>query len=141
FATSRRAQDANWYQAFQLETRRRIAERFRKEYRSGNPKDPSLANEYPYFIGVFDTVAALGSLRKTVMLGLAYAVLAAPAALYIINTIPASVFESIPFMGWMAPYWNWLDVYCAMIGGAALYSIGAFLYTHIKWDFKVPGYP
>lgn len=141
FATSRRAQDANWYQAFQLETRRRIAERFRREYRSGNPEDPSLANVYPYFIGVFDTVAALGSLPKTVMLALAYAVLAAPAALYIVNTIPVSVFESLPFMNWMAPYWNWLNVYCVMIVGAALYSIGAFLYTHVKWDFKVPDYP
>ena len=141
YATSRRPEHSNWYQKFQLETRRRIAERFRREYRSADEKDPGLANEHPYFIGVFDTVAALGSFRKSVMLAIGFLFLAAIVALYIVSTVPAGFFNWIPFMEWLVPYWQWLYLYLAFIAGAVLYSIGAFIYTHVKWDFCVPGYP
>jgi uncharacterized protein (DUF2235 family) len=44
------------------ELREERAQRFRKEYRSDRDGH---VNEYPYFIGVFDTVAALGSRRQS----------------------------------------------------------------------------
>src|SRR6266542_1283724 len=36
-----------------------LAHRFRRKYASANPVDPNKANVYPYFIGAFDTVAAV----------------------------------------------------------------------------------
>jgi len=43
-----------------MDTRDKVAAKFRIEHGCTNPKDENLANVYPYFIGVFDTVAALG---------------------------------------------------------------------------------
>src|SRR5439155_25891199 len=36
-----------------------LADRFREEYRSGDPDNARKANAYPYFVGAFDTVASL----------------------------------------------------------------------------------
>ena len=53
----------------QLEQRLELGERFRTKYRSG---DSNGANVYPHFIGVFDTVAAIGNMTlATFVLGLA----------------------------------------------------------------------
>jgi uncharacterized protein (DUF2235 family) len=53
----------------QLDQRLELAERFRRKYCSGDGKG---ANVYPYFIGVFDTVAAIGNMTlATVVLGIA----------------------------------------------------------------------
>jgi hypothetical protein len=59
-------------QLFLLETRDLLADRFRREYGSADCNDPSKANVYPYFIGVFDTVAALGNLVTTAMITVAF---------------------------------------------------------------------
>src|SRR5450631_2541562 len=45
---------------FMMNTRDIVAAKFRKDHGCSNPNDENLANAYPYFIGVFDTVAALG---------------------------------------------------------------------------------
>ncbi|WP_244474476.1 DUF2235 domain-containing protein [Methylobacterium sp. Leaf85] len=42
------------------DVRMQLAARFREDHASGAPTDPDLSNAYPYFIGVWDTVAALG---------------------------------------------------------------------------------
>ena len=56
-------------QAEQLEQRQELAERFRRKYRSGEGDG---ANVYPHFIGVFDTVAAIGNMTvATTVLALA----------------------------------------------------------------------
>jgi len=44
---------------FLLATREELATR--SDYGSADKADPSKANVYPHFIGVFDTVAALGN--------------------------------------------------------------------------------
>ena len=48
------------YLRFMMDTRDRIAAKFREDHGCSDSADASLANVYPYFIGVFDTVAALG---------------------------------------------------------------------------------
>jgi len=56
---SRPIEEATPRQREQLEQRLELAERFRGKYRSG---DSNGANVYPHFIGVFDTVAAIGNM-------------------------------------------------------------------------------
>jgi hypothetical protein len=73
----------------------RLGERFREQCSSA---DGDKANVYPHFIGVFDTVAALGSFQKFAL-----------------------------FTG-------------VIIGAAILFAVALFIYTHVKFDFRVPGY-
>jgi uncharacterized protein (DUF2235 family) len=60
---SRARADATARQKALLEQRSQLAAGFRQKYGSADPTDPALANVYPHFIGVFDTVAALTSYR------------------------------------------------------------------------------
>jgi len=41
--------------------REELADRFRRKYASADPVNPKKANAFPYFIGVFDTVAAVAN--------------------------------------------------------------------------------
>lgn len=139
FTTSRRPEYATDDQKFLLETRRLIAQRFRRDYRSAHPTDPALANCYPYFIGVFDTVAALGSLIKTLLLGVFFGVIAACSAL-LMSTIPTSAIARIPLADRLIPYWSWGWIFAALLVMLLAYSISVYFFTHLKWDFRVPGY-
>ena len=58
FTSSRSYESASAYQKFLLDTRVQLGKRFREQCGSA---DGDKANVYPYFIRVFDTVAALGS--------------------------------------------------------------------------------
>ena len=66
FTSSRPRHAATQRQQFLLQTRDLIAQRFRRDHQSAGNTTP--ANVYPYFIGVFDTVAAL--LNPTMLLSL-----------------------------------------------------------------------
>jgi uncharacterized protein (DUF2235 family) len=66
---SRPMDKATQRQKEQLEQRLELAERFRQKYRAA---DGDGANVYPHFIGVFDTVAAIGNMTlATFVLGIA----------------------------------------------------------------------
>jgi uncharacterized protein (DUF2235 family) len=66
---SRPLDKATQRQKEQLDQRLELAERFRQKYRSA---DGDGANVYPHFIGVFDTVAAIGNMTlATFVLGIA----------------------------------------------------------------------
>ena len=66
---SRPYEKATQRQKEQLDQRQELAGRFRAKYRSG---DGDGANVYPHFIGVFDTVAAIGNMTvATTVLALA----------------------------------------------------------------------
>ena len=66
---SRPLDKATQRQKEQLDQRQQLAERFRQKYRSGEGDG---ANVYPHFIGVFDTVAAIGNMTlATFVLGIA----------------------------------------------------------------------
>lgn len=61
FCPSYNRKDTRGYRQFLLETRDAIAAKFRREHGSSHTiGELEEANVFPYFIGVFDTVAALG---------------------------------------------------------------------------------
>jgi hypothetical protein len=61
FTYPRKKSEATERQKFYLDSREQLAAWFRTEYGSTDKVDPAKANVYPHFIGVFDTVAALGN--------------------------------------------------------------------------------
>jgi uncharacterized protein (DUF2235 family) len=67
FTSSRPKQTATARQQFLLQTRDFIASEFRKKHQS-MALNGTGANVYPYFVGVFDTVAALLDLRMSILL-------------------------------------------------------------------------
>jgi uncharacterized protein (DUF2235 family) len=73
FTPSRKKEKATPRQKFLLETRKKLAKRFRAECASSNPANAERANVYPYFVSAFDTVAALGSLSQSVGASAVYA--------------------------------------------------------------------
>lgn len=68
FCSSKPRKHDGSYRNFMLDTRELIAERFRREHGSADPTQAGKANVYPYFIGVFDTVAALGRTAAVIFL-------------------------------------------------------------------------
>jgi uncharacterized protein (DUF2235 family) len=79
---SRPEKDATDRQKELLKQRRVLASRFRERYGSADPADYDKANVYPYFVGVFDTVASLANPVAVVGLSLlATLVLALPSTI------------------------------------------------------------
>jgi uncharacterized protein (DUF2235 family) len=134
FTASRREDKATPYQKFLLQTRERLAIRFRMDCASYDPDHSIHPNNYPYFIGAFDTVAALGSLAlATVFAGL-YAVGAAIVS-WIISLVP-----NLPLIG---PYLSFLQfgyVFVVLVAIPIAIALVVYIGTHVKFDFKVPGY-
>ena len=133
FTSSRIREKANWYQKFLLVTRERIAKRFRKQC---NCADGQKANVYPYFIGVFDTVAALGSPIKSFIFTVAFVVVAAATSL-IVSYISLSV---APIMGHFLNILTFPRVFGGLVSVIVAITFLVFVYTHIKFDFRVPRY-
>ena len=133
FTSSRRREDANWYQNFLLDTRDRVAKRFREQC---NSADGEKANVYPYFIGVFDTVAALGSPIKSLI----FTVLFAAAAVIMSFVVSYVSISLAPVMGHFLSYLTFPIVFGGIVGAVVAIGIFVFVYTHIKFDFRVPGY-
>jgi uncharacterized protein (DUF2235 family) len=133
FTSSRRREDANPYQRFLLVTRERIAKRFREEC---NSADGRKANVYPYFIGVFDTVAALGSPIKSSIF-IAGFVAAAAAISLVVSYISIS---AAPLMGHFLSDLTFPRVFGGIVGVVVAMALLVFVYTHIKFDFRVPRY-
>ena len=135
FTSSRPRSDANAYQRFLLDTRTLLGRRFRGQYGSA---DGDKANVYPHFIGVFDTVASLGSFQKSLLLTALFLALAAGISLvgqYL------SYFPQAPLVGRWLAHLGFTNTFFGIIGLTVLGLIIGFIYTHIKFDFFVPGYP
>jgi len=78
---SRKESQASEREKELLRQRRELARRFRDKYKSTDPADSTKSNGYPYFIGVFDTVASLANpLASFVLLLVAILTLAIPSA-------------------------------------------------------------
>lgn len=92
------------------------ARRFRERYGSNAADDPESSNAAPYFIGVFDTVAALGARgfrRYAIGAGLALLGVGAVAAIAgLLSLIPAVSFRPtfllIGFAAALYAGWRWL---------------------------------
>jgi hypothetical protein len=137
FTTSRPRAAASKRQKFLLDTRDKIAARFRKDFGAEDAAIPAQANTYPYFIGVFDTVAALGSFSKTALLSVVYAAATALIS-YAVSFIPALVRE--PLANTLAAFLSFGTVWATLLFVAAAFIVALFFSTHIKFDFTVPGY-
>ena len=75
--------------------RQELARRFRETYASNAAADSSKSNGYPYFIGVFDTVASLANPLAIIVLSVvAILTLAIPSALL------AYLFPAFQFQSW-----------------------------------------
>jgi Uncharacterized alpha/beta hydrolase domain (DUF2235) len=126
------------YRDFLLDTRGAIAKKFRSEHGSstgvGNDEK---ANVFAYFIGVFDTVAALG--HK----GLIWLVIALVLLLPFIVSFAISLLfyaSDFPYLGgWLVKLRFWPVFYVVaplMVIGAALIA----LKNYLKWAPRLPGY-
>lgn len=140
------------YRDFLLDTRERIASRFRYEHKSYNPEDetkcdpanadafdpknPGRANEYPYFIGVFDTVAAIGRPAAVLLL-----VLAAVASIIVFSYLASALskFDDVPHMGWLRVF-TFENLAAAFFGLAGVKTLHSLWKHYVRFDFGVPGY-
>lgn len=115
---SRPMDKATQRQKEQLEQRLELAERFRQRYRSS---DGDGANVYPHFIGVFDTVAAIGNMTlATFVLGLAALAINFGAVLAAAR--------------WLGLDYGWPTLLVASVAIiAALAYIGNFVYR-MRWE-------
>ena len=134
FTASRKEDEASPYQNFLLQTRERLAICFRMDCASFDPMHPIHPNNYPYFVGVFDTVAALGSLAQTTKFVALYAVGAAVLAWLI------SLLSKILLFGPYLEFLGFESIFIALVAIPVAIAFVIYIWTHVKFDFKVPGY-
>jgi hypothetical protein len=115
------------YRQFMMRTRDAIAAQFRTEHGSSAFKDGvDQANVFPYFIGVFDTVAALGhKWLGPIIISLALAFL---IGLHFLGT---RLEPSLPWAGRSARYLSYLSVFLALF---------ALLKNYLKIAPSLPGF-
>jgi uncharacterized protein (DUF2235 family) len=107
------------------------ARRFRAKYGSDGDVNSNVA---PYFIGVFDTVAALGAkglLRIGIWAGLCAAVLATAA---VFSVVPLAIIAAL--VHWLVG-WGFWSTWAAMLVLAMIAASGWWLYEQKKSELKV----
>ena len=104
--------------------REELGHRFRERYASRDPASPNRANIYPYFIGVFDTVASLAKpLVATSIFLAAILLLAFPSWLI------------LPFLALNMGFWIWFGA----LAGVGIIAAGLLLLTSlIRFEFGLP---
>lgn len=98
-----------------------LAARFRSGHASG---DAEGANTYPYFIGVFDTVAALSNAASLVVTGL----------------IAGALLFGLASTGMAFGYGFWTSAAATLVA-SLLIGASFYLKSHVKIAFGLPGYP
>lgn len=110
-----------------------LAEAFRDDYAANNLNDTKRPNAAPYFIGVFDTVAALSDTGSLIILAIVY--LALHAALAAALAYVTTLIVAPPAFGRWYWYWfGWIAVWAVCAG------VLAYVYTHLKFAWRLPGY-
>jgi uncharacterized protein (DUF2235 family) len=104
-----------------LAQRAALAARFRAEHASGDAAGP---NAYPYFIGVFDTVAALSNTGALILCGL----------------IGGALLFMLAAIGWWLGF-GFGSSAAAILSVAALAGLALYLRSHLKFAFGLPGIP
>jgi hypothetical protein len=102
-----------------LDQRKALAQQFRTAHACSEDQ-----SAYPFFIGVFDTVAALSDRGSLLVLAAGYLVLLAVVS-FLLQWLTA---ESATY--WAA--WVTLCTGCLLVA--------AYIYTHLKFAFQLPGY-
>jgi uncharacterized protein (DUF2235 family) len=134
FTPSRRENEAKPYHQFLLQTRERLAIRFRMDCAACDGEHPIHPNAYPYFVGVFDTVAALGSLALGTAFLVQYA-LAAALVSWLISRLP-----DVPGIGPYLSFLTFTPVLLVLVAVPIAAAVAIYIATHVKFDFHVPGY-
>jgi uncharacterized protein (DUF2235 family) len=134
FTPSRKKEKATPRQKFLLETREKLAKRFRAECASSNPTDAERANAYPYLVGAFDTVAALGSLSQSVGASAVYAGITALVS-FVLSQAP-----QLPLISGYLSFLSFWHIYIVLLAVPIAIALCVYIGTHIKFDFHVPGY-
>jgi hypothetical protein len=115
------------YLTFMMQTRDAIAARFRLDHGSSATKNGvEQANIFPYFIGVFDTVAALGN--KWLGPIVVAAVLGSP---FVLHYVGAALEQTFPAAGHVTRY---LGYFCIVL------AIVIYLKNYLKIAPALPGY-
>ena len=111
FCSSYNRATAGPYHLFLLQTRDTIAAKFRSEHGcSAVESGIEQANLFPYFIGAFDTVAALGN--KWLAPALIFLVAAIPFGLHYLGIF---LEPSYPWAGWLTRYLGYASVLIAVL--------------------------
>ena len=134
FTSSRKESDASARERFLLRTRELLSIRFRMDHGSFDPEFPQQANVYPYFVGVFDTVAALGSFMKSLIIGFGFLTLLTAFSFF------ASLVPYLPVVGPYLLFLTFPTIFFSILAVTVVGVIAAYAYTHIKFDFNVPTY-
>lgn len=137
FCSSYDRNEVGPYRRFMMDTRDKIARKFRDEHGCSNPADGNLANVYPYFIGVFDTVAALG--HKGLGLLTVIAVLALPFLLSFAISL-LSFAGGFPYIGGLLRHLTFWNVFDVLGPVTVLTGVYAYLKNYFKVAFGLPGY-
>jgi hypothetical protein len=126
------------YLRFMLETREAIAAKFRIEHNSSVfNKDSEKANVFPYFVGVFDTVAALGHR------GLGVVVVSAVFALPFILSSLVSLLSYTPHFPFLGPLFAGLTYWGVLSFVAPVLIVASgllYLKNYLKWAPALPSY-
>jgi len=130
FTYPRKLQNATKRQQFQMQVRDELASQFRQDHGSADPDDGTRANVYPHFIGVFDTVAALGNPVTTALFTLAFLVFA--AGLGVLGWLLHFLGDTSPFGSLLARL-NFTNVFLSVIAIALVSAIFVYCFTHFKW--------
>lgn len=104
--------------------REELGRRFRERYASNDATRPNNANVYPYFIGVFDTVASL-----------AEPVLAVSLFLAAILFLALPTWGIVSWLGSDVRFWTW---FAALAGGGILLAGLSLLTSLIRFEFGLP---
>jgi hypothetical protein len=137
FCSSRPHTDKPSRQNFMLDTRTKIARRFREEYGSSVIVDgEEKANVFPYFIGIFDTVAALG--RPGALVGIFLVIVASIlVSSWLVSLLTG--LSGVSSFGWLR-YLAFESVLYFSSLLIAIIALIAYLRNYLKFNFSVPGY-
>lgn len=130
------------YRTFLMDTRAAIAAKFRAEHgcsdaKSGHEK----ANVFPYCIGVFDTVAALGHAGLSIAVMLIIGVVAAGSPLLAEVAIAGLkwLFNVWGFATWVNSS-SYTDLLWFFVPAYFLAALFLYLKNYLKWAPALPGY-
>jgi uncharacterized protein (DUF2235 family) len=110
-----------------------LAAAFRNEYSANAVDGSSQSNVYPYFIGVFDTVAALSNKGSLILLCIAYVAIHIAVATGL--ALVSAHFDSpSEFEHWFWYWFGWSAVWAFCV------AVAAYVYTHLKFAWHLPGF-
>ncbi|MCW2282576.1 uncharacterized protein (DUF2235 family) [Rhodoblastus acidophilus] len=119
------------FEAERFELARRFRERYGSNHEDG---EDGRSNVAPHFIGVFDTVAALGASGTRWLLIVVGLALGAAVGASLVAAIPAAVIAELLHLtvGW--PFWN-----CALsiVALAVAIASGSLVYSHLRSSLKI----